>query len=113
MTTLHAVPPALQERFETVVGSIQKEIHANAVAHGFWPKDVVAHTPVALALICSEIGEAIEADRTAKDNFNEELADIVMRAMDLAEARNIKLGYEIIKKMKHNQTRPYKHGKRY
>lgn len=67
-----------------------------------------------LALIHSEVSEALEADR--KDDMNEyseELADIVIRILDHAETLNIDLEYEVKRKMSINQDREYKHGKEY
>jgi hypothetical protein len=40
----------------------------------------------------------------------EELADIVIRAMDMAVALKINIGEAIAAKDAYNQTRPYKHG---
>jgi NTP pyrophosphatase (non-canonical NTP hydrolase) len=40
----------------------------------------------------------------------EELADIVIRAMDMAERLNIDLGRAIINKHAFNETRQYRHG---
>lgn len=40
----------------------------------------------------------------------EELADIVIRAMDAAVALGIDIGESIASKDSYNQTRPYKHG---
>lgn len=68
-------------------------------------------TGTILALIHSEVSEALEADRKGdNENFAEELADIVIRVFDLCGSRNIDLGTEIEKKMKKNEQREYKHG---
>lgn len=40
----------------------------------------------------------------------EELADIVIRAMDVAVALGIDIGEAVASKDSYNQTRPYKHG---
>lgn len=67
-----------------------------------------------LMLIVSEVSEALEALRKKdKDNFREELADIVIRTCDLAGGLNIDLEDEIIKKMNINKSRKYKHGKEF
>lgn len=64
-----------------------------------------------LALIHSEVSEALEADRKGdKENFAEELADIVIRVFDLCGSMNIDLGTEIENKMAKNEKRDYKHG---
>ena len=46
------------------------------------------------------------------EGFDSELADVVIRVFDLAEAVGINLGAAIIDKMRYNETRPYKHGGR-
>lgn len=52
-------------------------------------------------------------EMNVKDTFEDELADIVIRVMDLAEYKNIDLEAHIKAKMKYNSMRPYKHGKKY
>ena len=89
--------------------SLQKEIHNNAVAHGWW--DEPRPIPETLCLIHSEVSEALEAYR---DNdravFQEELADIVIRCLDAAEGYGIDLEKEIRIKHEKNKKRPYRHG---
>jgi NTP pyrophosphatase (non-canonical NTP hydrolase) len=72
-----------------------------------------------LMLVVSEASEALETLRdhgarscTTDGNFTEELADIVIRVMDMAEMLEVSLGDEIIKKMKVNEGRAHKHGRR-
>lgn len=67
-----------------------------------------------LALIHSEVSEALEADREGDDElYAEELADIVIRVMDHAETEGINLEEEIKRKNAINEGREYKHGKEY
>ena len=95
--------------------NLQDEAHLNSTQHGFWhglvPKDV--HTGlIKLALITSEVGEAVEALRTKDEmGFGEELADIVIRVMDLAGAWDLNLAEIICAKQAKNRARPYLHGK--
>jgi NTP pyrophosphatase (non-canonical NTP hydrolase) len=64
-----------------------------------------------LALIHSEVSEALEADRKGnQENFEEELADVCIRIFDLCGAKDIDLETAISKKMQYNRTRTYKHG---
>jgi NTP pyrophosphatase (non-canonical NTP hydrolase) len=44
------------------------------------------------------------------EGFPSELADIMIRVMDLAEGMGVDLGKEILEKHEYNKTRPYKHG---
>ena len=91
----------------------------NSKDHGFWDEYYALESthpvPVILsklALITSEVGEAIEAVRKDdRNNLAEELADICIRVFDLAEALNINLEQSIVNKMQKNEARPYMHGK--
>lgn len=68
--------------------------------------------PTKLMLVVTEVSEAMEAWRK-KDhkNFNEEIADTIIRCLDITASLGIDIEYEIDEKMKHNQNRPFKHGK--
>lgn len=81
------------------------------------------HRPVSeiLALVHSEISEALEADRknlmddkiTHRSGIEVELADAMIRILDYAGANNLDLGGAIEEKLAYNKTRPHKHGKKY
>ena len=87
----------------------QKEIHENAVNHGWWEDK--RPIPELLCLVHSEISEALEAYRKHDDeHVAEELADAVIRIMDMCEAYEINLEEEIRKKHEINKGRPYRHG---
>jgi len=95
----------------------QKEVHDLAKENGFWDKDIFDEIPVKLCLIHAEVSEALEhyrsKDKHKMRNFAEELADIVIRTMDLAEFTCFNLENEIKKKHKKNLKRSYKHGKEF
>ena len=89
-----------------------EKAHSNAKEKGFW--DNPRETGTLLALIHSEVSEALEASRNGdNENFAEELADIVIRVADLAGGYRINLEYAIQKKMEINSYRQHKHGKRF
>lgn len=68
-------------------------------------------TGTLLALIHSEVSEALEADRKGDaENFAEELADVCIRIFDLCGSRGIDLDDAINQKMERNKLRSYKHG---
>jgi NTP pyrophosphatase (non-canonical NTP hydrolase) len=77
--------------------------------------------PEKLMLIVSELGEAVEAHRKGAkdqhlpqfDGLTAELADAVIRILDLAHHCNLPLADAIEAKHKYNKSRPYKHGKEY
>jgi NTP pyrophosphatase (non-canonical NTP hydrolase) len=95
----------------------QKDIHRVAVNHLFWqyPIDVpekVLYSAIKLGLIQSEASEALEAVRSGDiEHTGEELADIVIRTLDLAEYLGIDIEAAVERKHKENEMRPIKHGK--
>lgn len=74
-----------------------------------------------LALITSEISEALEADRkdlmddklTHRKGLEVELADALIRILDMAGGMELDLGGAVEEKLAYNKTRAYKHGKAY
>ncbi|WP_078434250.1 MazG nucleotide pyrophosphohydrolase domain-containing protein [Metabacillus halosaccharovorans] len=68
-------------------------------------------TGTLLALIHSEVSEALEADRKGdQENFVEELADVCIRIFDLCGSKKIDLEKAILEKMNRNKERSYRHG---
>ncbi len=102
--------------FEQEFSDLQARTHAVSKEHGFQEQSGnPLYVPAALGLIGTEVSEALEAHRTGKDSqVGYELADIVIRTMDLAQALNINLAVAITEKHRINSRRTYKHGdKRY
>lgn len=66
-----------------------------------------------LALIVSEVGEAIKAvQKNDLSNMGEELADIIIRTLDVANRMGIDVDQAIEAKQQYNESRPAMHGKR-
>lgn len=91
------------------INQLCKEAYETAVSKGW--HDEKRETGTLLALIHSEVSEALEADRKGDaENFEEELADVCIRIFDLSGSRNIDLGKAIQKKMERNKGRSHRHG---
>lgn len=100
---------------------VQKECFAMAKSKGFWDGDN-HNVPEKLALIHSEISEGLEHFRhnNSPDDklphysgLTVELADAIIRIMDLAEYLQLPVADAICEKMEYNSKRPYKHGKNF
>jgi NTP pyrophosphatase (non-canonical NTP hydrolase) len=103
-----------------------KSLHAMAVEvrelntdKGWWPNDNSFGDYV--ALLHSEVSEALEAFRTWRlaptaimggklEGVGCELADVLIRLVDMANAYGIDLEAEYNRKMAYNRTRAYRHG---
>lgn len=111
------------------LNELSKAAYDNATIKGFHDKD--GQTPIVdnykgwVANLHSEVSELWEAAKTdklwnlcdkAKDGCpltceEEELADIIIRALDVANAVSIDIGRSVLLKMAYNATRPHMHGK--
>lgn len=137
--------------FKSEFEEMQAEVHDNSKAHGWWEESdrilaqvegtdavraiSINETAAKLALIHSEVSEALEALRDgdppsqkignrevtayyvglpdkvrALSQLEEELADVVIRCMDLAGRHGLRLASAIAAKHAYNKGRPYKHG---
>lgn len=97
---------------------IQHDVHKVAVNHGFWYHHMAVSSKTVIAeklcLIHSEISEGLEAIRNdieGNGNLGEELADAVIRIMDLSEKYHLRVAEELVLKVEKNKTREFKHGK--
>jgi NTP pyrophosphatase (non-canonical NTP hydrolase) len=92
-----------------MINQLCKEAYMTAISKGW--HDEPRETGTLLALIHSEVSEALEADRQGNtQNFAEELADVCIRVFDLCGSKGIDLQEAILDKMKYNTGRSYKHG---
>lgn len=86
---------------------LQKEIIQNKKEHGFNTTDIKFE----LLLLYGEVNELFQAWLKDDDqNIGEELADVVIFLLGIAEILDKDLGVEIIEKMKVNKNRIYRNG---
>ena len=109
--------------------NLAKEVYENNKKKGFW--DCKTNVGEKLMLVVSELGEAIEAHRTNKigyenlyynvytneypnkNTFQDELADAIIRLLDLSGGLGIDISHFVKEKLKYNKNRPQKHGMLY
>jgi NTP pyrophosphatase (non-canonical NTP hydrolase) len=61
----------------------------------------------------SKISFTTAFQQDVKDTFEDEIADTVIRLLDLSEGLGIDIEKHIRLKLEYNKTRPHKHGKKY
>lgn len=119
---------------------LSKQIHKANVEKGFYENE--KNIGEMLALIHSEVSEALECDRKnkycqlidldlvvgselpstefkdwfeqdVKDTFEDEMADIIIRVLDMCGHQVVDIQKHIELKLRYNSLREYKHGKKY
>jgi hypothetical protein len=85
------------------IRSGQKLVWANKVAQGFNTTDV----PLEFCLLQGEIAEAFDAWRKGRHDAGEELADVAIYLLGLAEMTGVDLQDQIEAKMAKNAARVY------
>lgn len=81
----------------------QQQAWANKIAKGFNTDDV----PLEFSLLTAEVGEAFTAWRKGRQDLGEELADIAIYLMSIAEMNAIDLDAEVADKIQKNAARVY------
>ena len=113
---------------------LQKLCHKIAISKGFWDTNGEAekwftgqrtdtrNDAEMIALMHSELSEALEAIRKGCPRskkipkfklVEEELADCIIRILDMAEGRKLNIEGAIKAKIAYNKKRVYKHGKKF
>ena len=105
----------------TGINEVAKQIHENAVDHGWWDEE--RGFPEVLVLIHSEVSEALEEYRNGRlptevytgnngkpEGIPIELADVIIRVLDYCGYAGIDIDAAISQKHEYNRTRPYRHG---
>lgn len=104
-----------------ILDLLGREGLANERSHGFGESP----PSEAIALMHSELSEALEEVRTGKplnetyynpdkptkpEGVPSELADVIIRVVGFCARHNIDIGAAVLEKMAYNESRPYKHG---
>ena len=102
----------------TDMNDLATKIHHWSVLKGFDSPTSILGSPndqltlAKLMLVVSEVGEAAEAVRKADEsNFEEEIADTIIRLLQLCGAMGINPDCIVRRKMEFNASRPPRHGK--
>jgi len=82
---------------------LQKQVYENKLAKGFNVTDIYME----FCYTYGELNEAREAYTKKKDNVGEELADVVVYLLGLAEILGINLEEELLAKIAINEKRQY------
>ena len=103
--------------FIAALNNAAVQIHFTSVGHGWW--DLNRSDGETILLMHCELSEAVEFLREgngpsdhipAFSGLEEELADVIIRILDFAKRKNLRIAEAVIEKMKFNEGRPYRHG---
>ncbi len=101
----------MSERFKEEFKALCEQVRETTEEKGF--ETSMDNLPEKIALIHAEASEALEDYRKGReDHIPEELADIVIRVMDLAEGIDADLPEELLEKIEANSEREDYHGGR-
>lgn len=118
--------------YAQALNDLAEDISEMSEGNGFWDPDGVGDVgiiPLKLALVHDEVSEALQVHRDLyddsdpdpntlltdmqEDDFTEEIADVIIRSLDLCGYYGFNIGDTLLAKLDKNRSRPFKHGKRY
>lgn len=118
----------MNTRTINAINRFAKEVHENAIAHGWWDENrsfgeliAMCHAELSEALEEYRNGESPNAVYTYGSEGNTsgipklrgipvELADVILRVLDMCAHYNINIGEMLNQKHEFNKTRSYRHG---
>lgn len=86
------------------IKQLQKEVVENKKNHGFNTSDINKE----FCFLYGEVSESYNAFLKEKPDFGEELADVAIYLLGIAELTGVDLESEILQKVEKNKNRTYK-----
>ena len=101
---------------------IGRDINQWAIDKGFWEAGLSRNKGEMIALMHSELSEALEGFRHGNPRDEHcpditsveiEMADCIIRILDFCHGFGFNIGAAVAAKMEYNESRPHKHGKKF